>query len=128
MTLPGGGDLRTPPEDSPLWLAISRHHAASDGSRWPPQPAGQDFRLLYEDTRIAVGDCDRIRVLKHPCVWSFFEWSVFDLLDRDNRPRLSSFLEGEVGVCTMTVLSAIFQHSVLTDRDWVLFYSRGASA
>jgi hypothetical protein len=38
--LPGGGDLRTPPEESPLWQIIERHHDDSG----------------YRDERIEVGD------------------------------------------------------------------------
>ncbi len=120
MTLPGGGDLRTPPEESSLWQAIASHHADADGLRPFPVPSQPGFRMAYEDTRIAVGDCDRTRVLRHPCVWSFFEWPVFDDLNRDSRPRLSNFLEGEVGVCTMTNADDVFLFSDDAARRWAL--------
>jgi len=38
--LPGGGDLRTPPEESPLWHTIETHHD----------------RPGYQDTRICIAD------------------------------------------------------------------------
>jgi hypothetical protein len=49
-TLPGGGDLRTPPEESPLWQTIELHH---------DQPG-------YADSRIAITDNQRIEMAKWP--------------------------------------------------------------
>jgi hypothetical protein len=51
--LPGGGDLRTPPEESPLWHTISEHHD----------------RPGYEDSKIVVSDRLRIHMAKWP--WNF---------------------------------------------------------
>lgn len=51
--LPGGGDLRTPPEESPLWQTISEHH---------DQPG-------YEDSKIVASDRLRTQMAKWP--WNF---------------------------------------------------------
>jgi hypothetical protein len=48
--LPGGGDLRTPPEDSPLWATIETHH---------------DERK-YSDERVVVADRAREEMGKWP--------------------------------------------------------------
>ena len=49
-TLPGGGDLRTPPEESPLWHALEAHH---------DKPG-------YADERITVADRSRQEMGKWP--------------------------------------------------------------
>ena len=53
--LPGGGDLRTPPEESPLWRIIEKHH---------DQPG-------YLDARVAVNDRPSAELHKWP--WRFME-------------------------------------------------------
>lgn len=52
-TLPGGGDLRTAPEESPLWTALEQHHDEPN----------------YRDDRISVRDVIRRDVEKWP--WDF---------------------------------------------------------
>ena len=49
-TLPGGGDLRTSPEESPLWYAIAAHHDSPG----------------YADSRITVADRSRLEMAKWP--------------------------------------------------------------
>jgi len=49
-TLPGGGDLRTPPERSPLWATLQAHH---------DQPG-------YSDERIVVSDHSRTEMAQWP--------------------------------------------------------------
>src|SRR5262249_49522690 len=51
--LPGGGDLRTPPEDSLLWDTLARHHN---------EPG-------YSDSRVVVADRPRQDMAHWP--WSF---------------------------------------------------------
>lgn len=51
--LPGGGDLRTPPEESPLWHTIARVHEEPD----------------FLDARVVVADKSREEMSKWP--WSF---------------------------------------------------------
>lgn len=112
VILPGGGDLRTPPEESSLWHSIEAHHALS-ASRGESDPlsateAHQGFRKLYEDFRIAVGDCDRARMLKYPCVWGFLDWPVYHHIDSSTKTILAGLIEGDVGVCTMTNCDDVF--------------------
>ncbi len=51
--LPGGGDLRTPPEESPLWHTIEARHDQSG----------------FIDERIVVADHERAKLAKWP--WNF---------------------------------------------------------
>jgi hypothetical protein len=48
--LPGGGDLRTPPEDSSLWKTIAEHHDVPG----------------FQDSRIVVADRSRTELAKWP--------------------------------------------------------------
>jgi len=83
VTLPGGGDLRTPPEESPLWHSIAVHHSVQllreeALSQWTLAETVIGFKKVHEDFRIAVSDCSRERMLTHPCRWCFVEWPTFD--------------------------------------------------
>ena len=117
VILPGGGDLRTPPEESPLWHSIGsyhdlpaaqhHHHRADNG----PVP----FFKLHEDFRVAVGDCDASRMLTHPCNWCFPEWSTFDAISAPHQPRLRNFLLKEIGRMLATSANDVYivpQHAV----------------
>ncbi len=110
--LPGGGDLRTPPEESVLWASIEANHALSASSvECSPLSAAEaqrGFRKVHEDFRIAVGDCERGRMLKHPCVWGFFEWGTFEQLRSDSSPALRSFLGDDVGFMFVTGCNDVF--------------------
>ena len=122
VTLPGGGDLRTPPEESPLWHTIAAHHAtrAPQGSDSPliPSQSHQDFTKLYEDIRIAVGNCDRNRMLVHPCGWMFVEWPTLDYLNRLSDSPLRSFLKKDVGRVLATSANDIYILPAHTARVW----------
>jgi type I restriction-modification system DNA methylase subunit len=107
--LPGGGDLRTAPEESPLWLAIVNHHAVrNEAYELSRREADQGFRTVYEDFRITVGDCFRERILKHPCVWSFTEWPVFDQVTAASAKRVDDLLSQSVGRIFATSADDIF--------------------
>ena len=101
VTLPGGGDLRTAPEESPLWATIEGNHARTNGS--PEQSplsiteSKSGFRVTWEDSRIAVGDCARDQLLKHPIRWTFPEWGVLEILDRHSASHLETFLAKPLG-------------------------------
>ena len=128
MTLPGGGDLRTPPEESPLWRSMSEHYRDADGIA---TPGARSATKVFEDARIAVGGCDRKRFLEHPCVWSFFEWPVIDRLDATAGKRLSDLIEGDIGFCTKTNADDIFVVDVSLanrmglDQRFLLPYHQG---
>jgi hypothetical protein len=79
--LPGGGDLRTPPEESPLWHALAAHH---------DQPG-------YADSRIEVVDRARTALAKWP--WNFDASCepTRDLIEKNNPLRLRSILGADVG-------------------------------
>lgn len=101
ITIMGGGDLLTPPEDSPLWETIERHHDTlpvfGDG------PALKSF----EDSHIAVADCRRERFLAHPCRWYFVEWATFDGVSQD-KSRLRCVLQKGIGRMLATSANDIF--------------------
>ncbi len=89
--LPGGGDLRTAPEDSPLWLTLHSRH---------DQPG-------YADARVVVADRPAQAMAKWP--WNFDSTAETTRAILENQPtRLESFIQGEVGVCTMTNADEIF--------------------
>ncbi len=110
--LAGGGDLRTAPEESQLWRDIEEHHAVAKvrGQNEPLDGAdlNQGFRLVYEDARLAIGDCDRKRVFSHPCSWVFPEWPAFSHLNSQTGGHLSDFIEDEFGFCIKTNADDIF--------------------
>ena len=101
VTLPGGGDLRTPPEDSPLWTTIDANHARTNGDFENAALTGRDikrgFRSVWEDARVAVGDCSREKLLRHPVRWTFPEWGVVDVLDGQTASRFETFLSKPLG-------------------------------
>jgi type I restriction-modification system DNA methylase subunit len=79
--LPGGGDLRTPPEQSPLWATIEEHN---------DQPG-------YMDTRIAVSDMPRNETAKWP--WNFESTgeSTKKAIEANARALLRDFLSDDIG-------------------------------
>ena len=112
-TFPGGGDLRTPPEESLLWEAIEKHH--SDASRTERCESRQAI-TAYEDQRIAVGACNRARFLEYPCVWAFFDWPVLDHVIGIAEQRLADLIEGDIGFCTKTNADDVFVTNVRMAR------------
>jgi hypothetical protein len=75
--LSGGGDLRTPPEESPLWQTISLHH---------DEPG-------YEDTRIYVSSRSRDEMADWPWIFDPKALRTVELIEQQSVP-LSNLLAG----------------------------------
>lgn len=112
VILPGGGDLRTPPEESELWRTIERTHSqrteVSENSALQSTDSVQGYRLIFDDGVVAVGDCDRSRIFTHPCSWVFPEWPAFESLTASGDKRLAEMLEDEFGFCIKTNADDVF--------------------
>jgi type I restriction-modification system DNA methylase subunit len=85
-TLPGGGDLRTPPEESPLWRSIAAHHDDS----------------TYVDERITVADRARREMAKWPWNLEMGEQPTRQALESTSSSRLLDILLCEVGFDLIT--------------------------
>ena len=107
-TLPGGGDLRTPPEESLLWRTLQMQH--NQGATGPLTEAQtrQGFQLHFENTSVVVGNCDRKRILKHPCQWTFVEWPTFDAINERGVASLRDFLAADIGFDAITTANDIY--------------------
>ncbi|MFO8102106.1 MAG: hypothetical protein R6U37_08090 [Dehalococcoidia bacterium] len=90
--LPGGGDLRTPPEESELWRTISEHHE---------NPG-------YEDTSISVCSWNRSRLLKWPMVFDLGADNLRIELESKKVNVLRDFLQGSIGRVCFTGADDIF--------------------
>ncbi|GEM_PF-589991 len=89
--LPGGGDLRTPPEESALWHTLAAQH---------DNPG-------FENEQVVVSDRDRKDMAKWP--WNLDSTAEVTRKEIERSPvRLSDLIEGEVGVCTMTNCDEVF--------------------
>ena len=79
--LAGGGDLRTPPEESPLWHTLASRH----------DEAG------FESNQVVVADRDRKEMSKWP--WNFDAGATptKNLIDEAARSVLRDFLAADVG-------------------------------
>ncbi|MCI0348964.1 MAG: hypothetical protein L0Z53_06020 [Acidobacteriales bacterium] len=112
VILPGGGDLHTPPEESPLWHSIEAHHSnsssAREGSPLSPTDVQNGFNKGHEDFHIAVGDCERKRMWKHPCVWNFPDWPVFETVNPATGARMDDFVEEDTGFDAITAANDIY--------------------
>jgi len=91
-TLPGGGDLRTPPEESLLWYSIAAHHDSPG----------------YTDSRIGVADRTRKEMAKHPWSLEVSAETTSNLMEKEISTNLRDVLNDDVGVCTMTNADDIF--------------------
>jgi hypothetical protein len=113
--------LRTPPEESPLWQSIEAHHAlalsAGENAPLSREEAKQGFRKVYEDFRVAIGDCDRARMLRHPCIWGFFDWSLFEDLERADS-RLASYLGDDIGFDVIFGARELYDNPTSLWRVW----------
>lgn len=87
-TLPGGGDLRTPPEKSPLWHALATHHDETG----------------YTDERIAVGARPRVEVSRWPLD---FQLESTPSLGTESQ-RLSDFIGESIGHQCITRTDDVF--------------------
>jgi hypothetical protein len=90
--LPGGGDLRTPPEDSPLWHTLAQHH---------DDPG-------FADSRVVVADRSRKDMEKWP--WNFDADSVptKQFIETAIRQRIREFLGADVGFDAISAANDIF--------------------
>jgi hypothetical protein len=89
--LPGGGDLRTPPEESPLWHTLAAQH---------DNPG-------FQNEQIVVSDRDRKEMAKWP--WNLDSTAEVTRKKIEHAAvRLIDFIEGQVGVCTMTNCDDVF--------------------
>ncbi|MEK7282047.1 MAG: hypothetical protein AAB037_06845, partial [Chloroflexota bacterium] len=90
-TLPGGGDLRTMPEESPLWQALARHHDD----------------VCYTDERITVADRPRKEMAKWP--WNLESASVLtQAMIGEHANQLLNFLAEPIGYACITKGDEIF--------------------
>ena len=90
--LPGGGDLRTPPEDSPLWNTLSQRH---------DQPG-------YADPQVVVADRSRGDMAKWP--WSLDAGAAptKQLIESPTNESLLQFLRTEIGFDAITAANDIY--------------------
>jgi Eco57I restriction-modification methylase len=90
--LPGGGDLRTQPEESPLWATIDSHHG---------QPG-------YADSHIVVTDRQRKEMAHWP--WNFDPTSeeTQRLIERTSTSLLRSILLTNIGYSCVTRADEIY--------------------
>ncbi|MDO8578011.1 MAG: hypothetical protein Q7R50_02400 [Dehalococcoidales bacterium] len=87
---PGGGDLRTIPEESPLWHTLEAHHDQSG----------------YIDDRISVSSRPRTEMAKWP--WNFDSSSQSTKMLIDNSSLLLSEVVNGVGYSVLTKSDDIF--------------------
>jgi hypothetical protein len=80
-TLPGGGDLRTPPEESPLWRSIADHHELTQ----------------YTDSRITVSEQSRSHLNRWPWNLDPGPEPTKLLLEENGTRVLRHFLSADVG-------------------------------
>ncbi len=89
--LPGGGDLRTPPEESVLWRTLAQYHDTPG----------------YQDTRVVVADRSRSSMAKWPCNFDSGGEQLQTILETAGRPLLG-MVEGKVGPSTITRSDEVF--------------------
>ena len=99
-TLPGGGDLQTAPEESPLWHALSAHH---------DDPG-------YADARIAVADRRRQEMAKWPWNLDVGPEPTRVWLANHSRLVLRDLLSADVGFMFVIGRNDIFMMSRDTPR------------
>ena len=89
-TLPGGGDLRTPPEESPLWHTLEKQHDS---------PGFENFQVI-------VSDRSRKSMAKWP--WNLDSSSELSrkVMEKDTTP-LSEFADS-IGPSTLTRSDEVF--------------------
>lgn len=92
--LPGGGDLRTAPEDSPLWATLEVHH----------NDAG------YSDSKIIVADRSRADMSKWPWNFDVGAEPTKLIIENTNSP-LTDYLLSGIGFDIITGSDEFFVHS-----------------
>lgn len=91
-TLPGGGDLRTPPEESPLWQAI----------------AGHQDNPGYADSRITVADRPRGEMAKWPWNIDFTGAETKIAIESNGASVLRDFLAADIGFDAISAANDIY--------------------
>jgi len=89
--VPGGGDLRTPPEESPLWRTLEEHN---------DQPG-------YSDERVIVADRSRVQMARWPWDLDSDAEPTRQMIERGSH-RLADVIDGDVGFCTKTNADDVF--------------------
>jgi hypothetical protein len=92
VTLPGGGDLRTPPEESPLWQAISKHNDVPE----------------FTDERIAVHDWNVAELLRWPMNLDYQAEQLRRYLETKNNTELKAEISGNIGRVCFTGADEIY--------------------
>jgi hypothetical protein len=88
--LPGGGDLRTPPEESPLWHTLAAYH---------DDPG-------FSDAQVIVAERPRREMAKHP--WNSDVGSEILRVNLEQSPeRLTNWCRS-VGICFFTNAEEVF--------------------
>ncbi len=90
--LPGGGDLRTPPEESLLWLTIAEHHDLPG----------------YNDQRIAVADRTQQEVARFPWSFDIGSQNLQTEIERAGPRQITEFVDS-IGICFFTNAEEVFQ-------------------
>lgn len=90
--LPGGGDLRTPPEESPLWASIQAHHDQTG----------------YSDDCISVSDRARKETARWPWILDISVESTKQLIDASHEYQLGALLAGNIGYGCVTRADEIY--------------------
>jgi hypothetical protein len=93
--LPGGGDLRTPPEESPLWHTLAEFH---------DQPG-------YADASVVVADRPRDSMAKWPWSLESSAESTQDRFAEASSSRLRKSLGEDIGFMFVMGRNEIFTHS-----------------
>ncbi len=89
---PGGGDLRTPPEESPLWQSIADHHD----------------EVQYEDKRVVVSLRDRRELAKWPWEFVKVEKHAHDSPVFAGDSTIENFIDEPVGHMAITRTDDVF--------------------
>ena len=92
VTLPGGGDLRTSPEESPLWQTISAHNDVHE----------------FTDDRIAVHDWNVVELLRWPMNLDYQAEQLRTFLENNNDTELKSQISGNIGRVCFTGADEIY--------------------
>jgi type I restriction-modification system DNA methylase subunit len=90
--LPGGGDLRTPPEESPLWRTLAEHHDTPG----------------YTDARISVVDRRRIAMAIHPWNFDCTGEATTEIINKGTQIRLKDFTHESIGRDATTQAADIY--------------------
>lgn len=92
VTLPGGGDLRTPPENSPLWATIQAHHDETD----------------YQDERISVTNRLRSDLAVWPWAWDASNEPTRKELESVPTTTIGELISEPIGRLAITSTDEVF--------------------